>query len=82
MTQHDVESGGPEPLTSEQREARLRELEDWGVDLSLIRTALARTPTERILLMEDRLALIKEMQRAWQRQYGRRSVTGTATEGS
>lgn len=82
MIQHNSELGAVEPLTSEQREARLRELEEWGVDLSLIRTALARTPTERILLMEDRLALIEEMQQAWQSQYGRRSVTGTATEGS
>jgi hypothetical protein len=82
VAQYDVESGGPEPLTLEQRAARLRELEEWGVDLSLIRTALARTPTERILMMEDRLAFIEEMQRAWQSQYGRRSVTGTATEGS
>ena len=82
MIQHNSEPDAPEPLTPEQREARLRELEEWGVDLSLIRTALARTPTERILMMEDRLALIEEMQRAWQSQYGRRSVTGTATEGS
>ena len=62
----------PEPLTPEQREARLHELEEWGVDLSLIRTALARTPTERLQLLEDRLELIEEMQRAWQQQYGAR----------
>lgn len=69
MTQHNVESGGPEPLTSEQREARLRELEEWGVDLSLIRTALARTPTQRLLHLQDLLDSIKQMQQAWRRQY-------------
>ncbi len=72
MTDDQPEQHRSELLTREQRETRLRELEEWGVDLSLIRTALARTPTERIQLMEDRLALIKEMQRAWQEQYGSR----------
>ncbi len=58
-----------EAMSPEETEARLRELEEWGVDLSIVRTALARTPTERLQLLEDRLALIEEMRRAWQRQY-------------
>ncbi len=70
MAHDEFKLDGLKPLTRDQREARLRELEEWGVDLSLIQTALARTPTERILLMEDRLALMEEMRRAWQEQYG------------
>lgn len=76
MADYQPESSGALILTPEQRETRLRELEEWGVDLSLIRTALARTPTERILLMQDRLALMEEMQRSWQKQYGARRASG------
>ncbi len=42
---------------------RLRELEEWGVDLSLIDSTLARSPRERIAIMEDRLALIETLRR-------------------
>jgi hypothetical protein len=52
-----------EPLTPEQREARLRELADWGVDLSLIQSSLARTPTERVQHMVGLLRIIEELRR-------------------
>ena len=52
-----------EPLTPEQREARLRELADWGVDLSLIQSSLARTPTERVQSMVGLLRIIEELRR-------------------
>lgn len=52
-----------ELLTPERREARLRELADWGVDLSLIQSSLARTPTERVQRMVGLLRLIEELRR-------------------
>lgn len=42
---------------------RLRELEEWGVDLSLIDSSLARSPRERLDVMQDRLALIDALRR-------------------
>lgn len=42
---------------------RLRELEEWGVDLSLIDSSLARSPRERLDIMQDRLALIDALRR-------------------
>lgn len=69
VIQHNSEPDAPEPLTSEQRAARLHELEEWGVDLSLVRTALARTPTQRLLHLQDLSDSIKQMQQAWRRQY-------------
>lgn len=38
--------GSAEPLTPEERRARLRELAAWGVDLSLVSAYLHRSPTE------------------------------------
>ncbi|HST89567.1 MAG TPA: hypothetical protein VLJ14_14430 [Ktedonobacterales bacterium] len=49
--------GSAEPLSSDETERRLRELAAWVVDLTLVRAALARTPTERINRMLDLLAL-------------------------
>ena len=40
-------SADPLP-TREAIIARLRELEEWGVDLSLVRASLDMTPTERL----------------------------------
>jgi len=56
--------GSAEPLTSEQREVRLRELAEWGVDLSLSSALLGKSPTERV---EDWIAFhsfAEELQRA------------------
>ena len=58
--QHIV--GSAEPLTPEETRIRLKELEAWGVDLSLISASLQRTPTERIEHMLGLLELIKELQ--------------------
>ena len=57
--------GSAEPLTPEQTRIRLKELEDWGVDLSLIWANLQLTPTERIERMIGLLELTQELQRAY-----------------
>jgi hypothetical protein len=56
--------GSAEPLNREQTLARLRELESWGVDLSLVRDNLRRTPTERIAQMYGVLKLATALQQA------------------
>ncbi len=56
--------GSAEPLNREQTLARLRELELWGVDLSLVRDNLRRTPTERIAQMYGVLKLATALQQA------------------
>lgn len=43
---------------------RLRELAVWGVDLSLIQSSLARSPRERLEIMQGRLELIAALKRA------------------
>lgn len=55
--------GSAEPLSPEATEQRLRELAAWGVDLSLIDSALARTPTERVQHMVQLLRIIEELRR-------------------
>ena len=56
----------PDPATNGAalRRARLRELQQWGVDLSLVETTLRQSPTERIVNMERQLRLVRELQRA------------------
>jgi hypothetical protein len=63
--------GSAEPLSPEQTEARLRELEAWGVDLSLVWASLQQSPTERLNHMLGMLAFTQEMQRAWKEQRAR-----------
>ena len=58
--------GSAEPLSPEQTEVRLRELEAWGVDLSLVWASLQQSPTERLDHMLGVLAFSRELQRAWQ----------------
>ena len=58
--------GSAEPLSPEQTEVRLRELEAWGVDLSLVWASLQQSPTERLDHMLGVLAFSQELQRAWQ----------------
>ena len=58
--------GSAEPLSPEQTEVRLRELEAWGVDLSLVWASLQQSPTERLNHMLGMLAFTHELQRAWQ----------------
>jgi hypothetical protein len=67
--------GSAEPLSPVERALRIRELQDWGVDLSLVRANLELTPTERIEAARGLLALAEEMRRAWQK---RESSTGAA----
>jgi hypothetical protein len=63
--------GSAEPLSPEQTEVRLRELEAWGVDLSLVWASLQQSPTERLNYMLGMLAFTQEMQRAWKEQRAR-----------
>jgi hypothetical protein len=58
--------GSAEPLSPEQTEVRLRELEAWGVDLSLVWASLQQSPTQRLNHMLGVLAFSQELQRAWQ----------------
>ena len=58
--------GSAEPLSPEQTEVRLRELEAWGVDLSLVWASLQQSPTERLDRMLGVLAFTQELQCAWQ----------------
>ena len=66
--------GSAEPLTPEQTKVRLRELKEWGVDLSLVWANLELTPTQRIEAARSLLAFAEEMQRAWAKR-DRRSGT-------
>ena len=61
--QHIV--GSVEPLTPEETRIRLKELEAWGVDLTLVRASLNRTPTERVDRMIDLLKLAREMRSSY-----------------
>jgi hypothetical protein len=69
--------GSAEPLTRGQTLARLRELEAWGVDLSLVRANLQRTPEQRIVQNEDLARVIRELQAAMRRGEGRPLSPGT-----
>ena len=60
--------GSSEPLKPEQRAMRIRELQDWGVDLSLVWRNLDLTPTQRIEETRSLLAFAEEMRRAWQKK--------------
>ncbi|HKO23590.1 MAG TPA: hypothetical protein VJY65_02490 [Chloroflexota bacterium] len=60
--------GSAEPLAPAERAIRIRELQDWGVDLSLVRANLELTPTQRIEAARGLLALTEEMRRAWQKR--------------
>ncbi len=62
-TQHIV--GSAELPTPEETHVRLKELEAWSVDLSLIWASLQLTPTERIERMIGLLELTKELQRGY-----------------
>ncbi|HWE64030.1 MAG TPA: hypothetical protein VHB98_20130 [Chloroflexota bacterium] len=63
--------GSAEPLNREQTVLRLRELEAWGVDLSLVRYNLQRTPEQRIAQNEDMARLVRELQIAVRRGQGK-----------
>jgi hypothetical protein len=47
-----------------QRRARLRELQREGVDLSLVESTLAQSPTQRITNMEQQLRFVRQLQQA------------------
>ncbi len=55
---------GPRAAEAARRNARLRDLQRWGVDLSLVESTLAQTPTARIANMERQLMLVRRLQRA------------------
>lgn len=57
--------GSAEPLSPEETEARLRELEAWGVDLTLVRAGLAQTPTERVLRMIELLEFAEALRQGY-----------------
>ena len=54
----------PEAAETARRHARLRELQRWGVDLSLVESTLAQTPTARIANMERQLLLVQQLRQA------------------
>ena len=58
--------GSAEPLSPEETAARLRELEAWGVDLSLVEASLSRTPTERVARMLDLLEFGNALHEAYE----------------
>lgn len=64
--QHIV--GSAEPLSSKQTEVRLRELEEWGVDLSLAWASLQQSPQERLDHTLNILAFTQALRHAWQTQ--------------
>ncbi len=57
---------------SEETRRRLKELEEWGVDLSLIASSLARTPEQRLDNMLGRLELIDALRRGMEQGKPRR----------
>jgi len=56
-----MERDSRQPLSETARS--LRDLQDWGVDLSLIESSLARSPRQRLDIMLERLALVTALQR-------------------
>jgi len=58
--------GSAEPLSPEETATRLRELEAWGVDLSLVEASLSRTPTERVTRMLDLLEFGSALHEAYE----------------
>lgn len=80
FTEHAVQDdlpipGSAEPLSPEETVERLRQLAARGVDLSLIQASLDRTPTERLLQMQELAGFIEMMQQAYQTQ--RHAGTGS-----
>ena len=69
--------GSAELLDTEETRERLRELEAWGVDLTLVRASLNRTPTERIERMLGLLELADELRQG----YASRSVQSNFDNG-
>jgi hypothetical protein len=63
--------GSAEPLSRERAEARLIELEAWGVDLSLVRSNLQRTPEQRVMQNENMARVLRELQSAARRGRGK-----------
>jgi hypothetical protein len=73
--------GSAEPLTRAQTVERLRDLEAWGVDLSLICMSLGYTPTERVEWMLGVRAFTEELRRALQEERSRGVPAATHTAG-
>lgn len=57
--------GPAEPLSPDETEARLRELEAWGVDLTLARASLAWTPTEQVVRMIELLEFAEALRQGY-----------------
>jgi len=73
--------GSAEPLSPEQRIERIRELQAWGVDLSLVQANLELTPTQRLEAARHLLGFAEEMQRAWRKRQAQAMGAG-ARQGS
>ena len=76
--QHIV--GSAEPLDAEETRERLRELEAWGVDLTLVRASLNRTPDERVDRMLGLLELAEEMRRSYAAKLSRSDLQNKVQE--
>jgi hypothetical protein len=74
--------GSAEPLTREQTLIRLRELEAWGVDLSLIRDSLGYTPSERVARMFSVLRLATALQQAMRSHWEQATSSPATTDSS
>jgi hypothetical protein len=73
--------GSAEPLSPAERAIRIRELQDWGVDLSLVQANLELTPTQRIEAARGLLAFAEEMRRAW-RKWESSTIAAAERQGS
>lgn len=62
---HPTIIGSAEPLSREETVERLRQLEAWGVDLSLVEASLSRTPTERVTRMLEIVAFGNALHEAY-----------------
>ena len=72
--------GSGEMLSPEETAERLRQLEAWGVDLSLVEASLSRTPTERVTRMLELLAFGNALHEAYITQQGDTSSEGRGDE--
>lgn len=65
LPDHPPIVGSAEPLSPQETKERLRQLEAWGVDLSLVEASLSRTPTERVARMLELLVFGNALREAY-----------------
>lgn len=70
LTNGQLALGSAEPLTNEQRAARLRELAAYGIDLSLIWAGLDKSPTQRFENWAAFQSFVDDLQAAMRERQG------------